>query len=805
MFKNLTVTALRNIWRNKFYMSINILGLAIGMAVCLVIMLFVQYELSFEKNIPDMDRIYRVLTVDKALGTHHQRVGITMPALGPSLPETFPEVENAMRLSGGQPMLLSVDDQPGINVENVRASDPNFFEFFPYPLLAGDSATALATPFTIVLTESLASQLFGEESALGRTVRTGGGFELKVTGILQDLAETTHLQFDALGSLLTVANLARANRPPEVDTPIWLDRWQLVAMPTYLKLATGATAAGMDERLTQHIHDHSVGENFEITLQPLAEVHLHSADVIFDSIPNKGDYTTVLTFAGIALLILIIATVNYLNLATARSAQRAREVGIRKVVGSRRSQLIVQFLGESILVTFIALILSLPLTEAILPWLNSLVDTNIQLDLSTNGLFWLFLGGILITVGALSGLYPAFVLAGFRPVTVLRGSFKSGQKGVALRRGLVVFQFALSIALIGATLIIQQQIGYIRSKDLGYDRQQIVFFDMVDPTMGANIELFQQELDNHSSVVSSGTGWNIPGRTFGRTTIRPEGATDEDIWVWSQLTVSPEYIETLAMNFVQGRNFDRAMATDTTDAVLINETAVHMLGWDDPLNRRLYFGPNDSLGVQVIGVLGDFHFAGLHQNIEPVVVFPAITNPGSLLVVRLEKGGIKESMAMIESAWDTHFPGYPFTYSFLDDTYNNLYQQDLNTGKLVNVFSLLAIFIACLGLFGLSSHATSQRTKEIGVRKVIGATALKIIRLLVADFIKWILLANLVAWPLAWWAADRWLANFAYRIDIGILPMIIASLGALAVALATITAQTWRTASINPARALRYE
>lgn len=805
MFKNYFKIFIRNISRFKLYSIINIGGLAVGMAACILILLFIQRELSFENMHSKADRIYRVLTIDKALGTHNQRVGITMPALGPALPEAFPEVEATLRLTGGGRTLLRYQDRPAVYAEQMRSADANFFDFFDFPLLQGDPATALAEPYCIILTETLAKQIFGDEDPMGKTVRTGNGNDLKVTGILKDLPDNTHLEFDALGSIATVAAIARANQPPNSTQPVWVELWQLIAMPTYARFAEGASVEGFAEKFTKLSRDNGVSENFEITLQPLLDVHLHSTDVIFDPVSNKGNINNIYIFSAIALLILLIAAVNYMNLSTARSTERAREVGMRKVVGSRRAQLLGQFIGESLLTTFVALLLALPLASLALPWLNNLTVSQMVMDLAGNPLLVVFLVAMLIAVGVLAGLYPAFVLAGFKPVTVLKGSFKSGSKGIILRRALVVIQFTLSIALIGVTAIIQKQLHYVQSKDLGYNREQVLIFDMYDQTMGQNLETFRTELLQHSAFVSAAASGNVPGRTFGRTRVRPEGVSDEDIWIWSVFAAAPETLPTLGMEIASGRNFSREMATDTAGVVLMNETAARQLHWENPLGKRLYFGQQDSTGVEVIGVVKDFHFAGLHQNIEPVVIFPLSNFPGNLVAARIQPGRIPEAMEIAEKAWQKVYPDHPFNFGFLDDEFDNLYRSDMNTGKIVNIFSALAILIACLGLFGLASHSTAQRIKEIGVRKVLGASTGTIIRLLVTDFVRWVVLANLFAWPIAWLAASRWLEGFAYRINVDPLLFLIASLAALLIAVITVISQSWRAALINPARALRYE
>ncbi len=805
MLKNHLRVFLRHLNRHKRYAFINISGLAVGMAACILIVLFIQRELSFEDMHGAADRTYRVLTIDKALGTNNQRVGISMPAMGPALPESFAEVEASLRLTFGGQTLLRYEDRPAIYAEQLRSTDPNFFDFFDYPLLQGDPRTALVEPYSIVLTESLARQLFGDVAPLGKTLRSGSGADLTVTGVMADLPDNTHLAFDALGATATIAAQSSANQPPGSTQPPFLETWQAIAMPTYVKFKPGVSPEGFDERFTQLARDNNVGENFDVHLQPLRDVHLQSADIIFDPVTNKGDIKSVYIFGAIALLTLLIAVVNYMNLATARSLDRAKEVGMRKVLGSDRSQLVRQFLSESLLTTSLALGLAVGLALVARPWLSALSGTPLTLDLNTGLLLAGFLVVLLVVVGILAGLYPAFALASFKPLSVLKGAFRSTKQGRALRVSLVVFQFALSIALIGSTAIIQKQLRYIQTRDVGYQREQVVLFDMLDQNMAESLPVFREALVQHSSIVAAAPSGNVPGRTFGRTRVRPEGVSDEDIWIWSQFGVSPETLPTLGMEMVAGRNFSRERGTDSTGVALVNETAVRQLGWDEPLHKRLYFGPQDSVGTEVVGVVRDFNFANIHQNIEPVVIFPLNTSPGNLLAVRIQAGQIPEALAAAEATWREVYPDYPFAYSFLEEEFNNLYARDRTTGQIVNIFSILAILIAGLGLFGLASHATVQRTKEIGVRKVLGASSPRIIRMLVGDFVRWVALANLIAWPLAWYASERWLDGFAYRIDVDPLLLLLATGIALVVSVLTVLGQSWRAAAMNPARSLRYE
>ena len=795
----------RHVRRQPVYAGINIVGLAIGMAACILILLFIQQEVSHESMHSKGSQVYRVLTVDKALGTNNQRVGITQPAVGANLAGAFPEIEAASRLTYGSQTLLRRGSDTPIYAEELREADPNFFEFFDYPFIAGDPETALSEPFNLVLTETLATALFDKENPLGQTITDGSGAEFIITGVLKDLPSNTHLSFDALGTMLTTASQARASQPPNATNPIWIDSWQMVAMPTYARFAPGVSAEGMDERITQWIRDNGVPENFEITLQPLLDVHLGSSDVIFDPVQNKGDRNTVTVFGVIALLILLIAIVNYLNLATARSTDRAREVGMRKVVGSTKGQLIAQFLSESVFTAVTSLILAIVIAWVSIPLLNSVAGSHVSIN-SGNAFYLLgFFVTLILLVGVLAGLYPAFALSGFKPVSVLKGSFKTSKQGRYVRVGLVVFQFVLSIALIGTTGMVQKQLRYIQNMDMGYDREQVLLFNMVDQTMQQDQLTFTDQLKTNSSFSSVATSSGVPGRTFGRTGLQPEGTSSEERWIWSRLAVAPETLPTLGIELASGRNFDRDRPADETGAVLINETAVRQLGWDNPLQKRIFFGPQDSTGSAVLGVVKDFHFAGIHQNIEPLVILPLGQQVGGTVIARVESGRVSDALEAAESAWAAVYPDYPFTYSFLDEEFQQIYQSDQATGKVINIFSSLAIFIACLGLFGLVSFSTTQRTKEIGVRKVLGASSQSVIKLLIFDFVRWVALANLIALPIAWIASNKWLGSFAYHIEVDPVVLGVASLITLAIAAGTVVLQSWKTANMNPVSALRYE
>jgi len=805
MIKNYLKIAIRNILRHKAFSVINILGLTIGITACLLIVLFVRYEYSYENMHSKAERLYRVLTIDSALGTNKQRVGITMPPLGPAMKENIPEIEDALRISGGRQSVFQYNGEEGITSDNARAADAIFFQLFDYPLILGNRETALVDPYSIVLSESLAEMIFKNRPAFNEELDAGGGLILTVTGIMEDMPSNTHFTFDALVSLSTFESLARANQPEGSTQPIWLESWGLVAMPTYILLREGASTEGLPERLTALCRDNDVSENFDITLQPIRDVHLHSTDIIFDPIGNKGDIKNIYIFSAIVFLILLIAAVNYMNLSTARSMQRSKEVGMRKVVGSSLSQLRSQFIGESLFISFISLILAIPLVDIAIPALNSIAGTSITFNLGQLQTLILPMLAIWAFIGVVAGFYPALILSSFKPVTILKGAYQKSKGGVLLRKLLVIFQFTLSIALIGLSIIIQQQMHFIHTKDLGYNKEQIVSFNMRDQELYDNIETFRSMLNEHTGIESSARTTNLPGRTFGRTGVNPEGTSEDDIYIWRNFSISPEFIPTMDMKIAEGRNFDKELDAHIGTRVLINQTAARQLGWDIPVGKRIFFGDTDSLGSEVIGVVKDFHTDGLQQPIEPIIIYKLADSTGGTVVARIKEGQLHNTMDYINTSWKNLFPDKPMNFQFLDESIDNLYRRDIRTGTVVNIFSGFAIFVACLGLFGLASYSISQKMKEISIRRILGASSPSVIRLLVFNFLKLVLLANIVALPLAWFASRQWLQGFSYRVNLNLTTFIIAAIISVFASIITVSFQTLKAAHSNPADTIRYE
>ncbi len=795
MFDNYLKITLRNIRKHKIYSFINIAGLTVGMVACIAIYLYVQAELSYDRFHTKSERIYRVLTIDKALGVSNNLVGITIPPLAPALIEELPEIENAARilLQGRTPLLK---DGVRYYSDNFAYTEPSFFEIFDFTLRDGDPHSALAQPNTAVLTEHMARSLFGDDSYLGNTFDLVDGTAVQVTGILDEVPEHSHLQFDVLVSVSqsdTASPLARA-----------MQTWGLIAVPTYVVLdeeKTNIQLQELDEKMVALLRDNDVSENFLVTTQPLHEVHLHSNDILFDDHNlGKGDSGYVYSLSAIGVFILLIAAFNFMNLATARSANRAREVGMRKVVGAHKTQLVRQFLGESLLLCLLSFVAALLLIWLVGDYFNS--SFNLVLDIPKLFTIPVFVVMLLLTaaVGLFSGSYPAFVLSSFMPTTVLKGTFTSSAQGVFLRRALVVLQFSISIGLIISSGIVYQQIKHIHTRNLGYSREQVVTLPLTFE-MASNFTPFVERLSENPAILSYASSGSVPGRQLGRRGITPEGASEEDTWIVSVMSIDEFFLETLAITLAAGRNFSREYGTDQNEAIIINQATAKAIGWESALDKTIRMGGADR---KVIGVIEDYHFATLRYQVEPLVL---TFQPGANATVSLKITGenIPETLEYIEHTWNEFYPDFEYGYSFLDEEFEQLYRGEENFGKMAMAFTLLAIFIACLGLYGLASHTVRQRTKEIGIRKVLGSSIPTLTLHLTREFFALIALANLFAWPAAYLVMKRWLQGFAYRIDIGLGIFILAGIAALFIASMTISYQAIKAALTNPVDALRYE
>jgi putative ABC transport system permease protein len=775
--------ALRKIKRHKSYSFINLSGLAIGMACCFLVFLWVQDELSFDRFHSNAKEIYRVLH-------NPQDTDIYNPygsgPLGPALKADYPEIINFTRSFGEVNAPLKYRDQ--VFNGKVRGVDNSFFEIFTFPFIKGDPKNCLSEPHSIVLTEKMAFKLFNEEDPLGKTVRFEwwvGWFDLKVTGVIQDVPSNTHIRFDYL-------------LPFEFVTwsGMTIKDWDVVAYQTYVLLPKNADPSAVQEKIAGTVKRHFQESPYTLYLEPLTRIHLFN-------FTGGGAITYVYIFSIIGALILGIACINFMNLSTARSMERAREVGMRKVVGSTRTQLIKQFLGESVLLSFISFILALILVHALLPSVNNIVGKQLTLSYSGSPLF-IFLGMAFLT-GIVSGSYPAVFLSSFRPVTVLKGSVKSGSQNIRLRKLLVIGQFVVSIALITGTIIIYQQLVYMRNTDMGINKSHVINMELRGSLRKKYSTIKSELLRNPDITAVCATNGSFSTRV-GSDKFGWKGKPEDQRIFMSIHSVDFDYQKIFDIKMAQGRYFSRDFPTDLSDGIIVNETAAKIMGMESPIGQRISCSIpfSSQKSGTIIGVVKDFHFRSLHEKIDPLVLVIA---PGWFMdvYIRMKPENVPETLGFIEKTIKGLAPDFPFEYSFLDEDIDNLYKAEQQIGNLVRYGTFLAIVIACLGLFGLASFTAEKRTKEIGIRKVLGASISGIVLLLTKEFTKWVIVANLLAWPIAYFVMRGWLQNFAYHINIGLWTFLLAAALALVTSLITVSFQAVKTAASNPVDSLRYE
>ena len=826
LLKSYVKVAWRNALRHRGYAALNIFGLALGMACSLLILLYVQDELSFDRFHRDAEHIYRVnwdFNWNNAEGTGPG----TPPPLARTLAEELPDVRLATRLFRVSRMIVRQEETlrpkagnpTAFSERQIVAADSNFFQMFDFPLLEGDPRTALAAPNSVVLSESTARKYFGDEPALGRRLTIGESRQVfqrfydsafTVTGVVADVPHNSHIQFDLLTSMPS---------HPEVAQFDWSWVWML--MTTYVKLEPGTDVAALDASIpdlvmrrggdalrrigTNYKDLLEAGGRFTFVFQPMTEVYLRAPAIgnRFGPVGN-GSYVTIA--ATIAVFVLLIACINFMNLATARSATRSREVGVRKVLGSPRRMLVGQFLAESMVFSLLAVPLALALVLVAFGPFNQLTGKSLELSLLRPA--WLPLVVVLlpVVVGLVAGSYPGIYLSSFRPIQVLKGTFRPGGGTKRLRHALVVFQFAMTIALIVFTLLVREQLDYMRSVDVGFDREGIVLIDNENDRLGERAEVFKERLKRRPEFLNASISTGIPPFSGFGDGYRAEGEGNEDINLNSYLT-DEDLIPTLGIDVVDGRGFSRDRAAEA-ESVILNEAAVRALGLTEPIGKRLIYpgGPGE---FEIIGVMRDFNFVTLRFPVTPFALFHRSSETygvsSSYVVVRLAGGELAPALSLLESEWKSVAPDMPFEYSFLDETYDEQYRNDRRLGRLFGVFSALAVIIACLGLLGLAAFAAEQRTKEIGIRKVLGADVPGLAALLSKDFLKLIAFAFVVAALPAYLAMQSWLEDFVYRVEVGPGLFVLTGALVLIVAVLTVSYQSVRTALSDPVKSLRYE
>jgi len=791
MVKNDFKMALRNIHRQKVFAFINILGLSVGIACCLMIFLFVRDELSFEKFHTNSKRIHRTIIDEFVDGTWEHNAG-SPDLLGPALVDEYPEFVSCVRLFN-PPWIDKWTVAKGKKYfyeQNLFFADPAIFEVFTFPLVRGNPDTALQDPNSLVITEKIAQKYFGAEDPMGKILTIQDAVEVKITGIAKDVPPNTHFRFDFLSSFDSMPYKWAMNT------------WRTQQFYTYVLLDKEYSQDQLDAKLSAFTKKHFGKQtNMALRLQPIGDIHLHSQHFNQDLARNNSDIAYVYIFSTIAAFILAIACINFMNLSTARSAKRAREVGMRKVMGAYRRQLIKQFMGESFFFTLLATVLSLILVLLFLPKLNSLTGKSIALTLGNVQFLGGSLAAIILIVGFFSGSYPAFFLSRFQPINTLKNDFSTGKKGILFRGTLVFLQFTVTIGLIIGTFIVHSQIQYCLNKNLGFEKESVVILPMRSGSLTAQYGSFKNELRQNASVLNAAGSSTVPGQSVGSRGMFPEG----NLWYpRNSIFVDYDFIPTLGIEIIAGRNFSRDHPTDMEDAYIVNEAAVKSFGWDQPIGKKIIWAGDKNKKGHVVGVIRDFHYASFHEKIAPLVLHMS-TGVSSYLSIRLQGNNIFKSMSWLKTKWKEFYPGHPFDYFFLDEGFNKLYKSEEKMGTLFRFFTVLGLIISCLGLYGLSSYLLEQRTKEIGIRKVLGASMPRILFTVSKEFLRWVVLANVVAWPVIYFAMKQWLANFAYRISIPFLSFLLSAFIVVTVALLTIGYQCIKTALTNPVDSLRYE
>jgi putative ABC transport system permease protein len=783
MLKNYFKVAFRNLKRNPGYSVINIAGLAIGMACCILILLWVQDELSFDKFHTNKDQLYRVITQDQ--DARGDTGNSTIPySLAPILKQEFPEITEFTRYQDLSWLIncsFSYDEKKFYEPEFFLA-DPSFFQMFSFTFLKGDPKSALQDPHSIVLTEDTAHKYFGDEEPLGKVLKINNRRDLKVTAVIKNPPHNSEFQFDLVSPIQFLGEQM-------------LNSWAWESF-SYLQLQPNTNVEALREKIAGSLTKHSPQTwiKSKVNIRPITKIHLFQ---------GRGDIKLVYIFSTIAFFILIIACINFMNLATARSAKRGREVGLRKVVGAQKRQLISQFFSESMVLSFIAAIFAVILMLAVLRPFNNLTSKPLSLNIFHNPALFIVFLGLTLLVGLISGSYPALFLSAFQPIQVLKGSSAGRSGGALFRKILVIVQFSISIVLIIGSMVVGQQLRFIQNKKLGWNREDVIAMP-INNELSQGYQAIKHELETNPNILSVTAASTIPTNIGNTNPIRWEGMEGDEPKSIKFVVTDHDYVKTFGMNVLQGRDFSRQYETDTT-GFLVNEEAVRFMKLEDPVGKQVQF-----MGVEgkIIGVVEDFHFMHMSQPIIPLIITIHPENYGYFLqyiFVKIGAGNIPKTIDYVKSVCNTYAPHFPFKYKFVDDDFNNMYIYERYVARISGYFTILAVFIACLGLFGLASFMAEQRTKEIGVRKVLGASEPSIVALLTKEFTKWVLIATLIAWPAAYYAMSKWLNNYEYRIPLFWWIFAAAGLAGLVISFLTVSYQAIRAARANPVDALKYE
>ncbi|WP_254561282.1 ABC transporter permease [Dyadobacter diqingensis] len=789
MIRNYFVTAFRYLWKQKGFSIINLIGLSIGLCVCYFALSFVAFELSYDSYHEKSDRIYRLVTdVETPNGKDYLSTTATM---APAIQEAFPEVQSAARIF--LDYLIIQKDQEHYGEEKIAYADSSIFSVFTFPLLSGNPHTVLKAPYSIVLSETAAQRYFGNKNPLGKTLRINGKEPAQVTGVMKDIPQNSHFRVDMLVSMSTLGEE-------------WMHNSKRFFFYTYLLLPEGYDPAKLTAKLPDFVKTHidQKAGKYSLALEPLKSVYLDGKPRGSKSGSSvAGNRSHVYIFSFVAAFVLFIACFNFVNLTTALSIQRAKEIGVRKVLGTTRKLLVFQFLVEAVLITLASFVVAVLLCSTLVPFFNDLAGKTISSGIFQNVHYLFALLAAAVLIGVFSGIYPAFFLSRFQPVSTLKGGFVSATQGIAFRKVLVVAQFSISIILIVATIVVYQQLHFMQNQELGFKKEHNLVIDFqYDGQVVDHYESLKDKLTGLPGVTAASISSSIPGRSNHLFPTKIENIGNEMQEFQSDTYfVDYDFLKQFQISVTAGRAFSKEFATDLREAILINETAVKSLGFSDPsqvIGKR--FSQLSANGL-VIGVVKDFHFRSFQEAVQPLTlrVAPSFF---TFLTLNVSSQNMPESIKMIESKWKEFVPDLPLVYFFADEAYNNQYRDEQRFGKLFICFATLAILISCLGLLGLSAFSITQRTREVGVRKVMGASVGGIVKLLSVDFIKLVFVSTLIAIPVAWFGMDRWLRDFAYRIDMPWWAFIAAGFIAVVIAVATVSFQAIKAALMNPVKSL---
>ncbi|MCF8369050.1 MAG: ABC transporter permease [Bacteroidales bacterium] len=803
MFKNYLISTLRNLYKRKTYSLINIFGLAIGMACFLLIYLYISDELSYDKHHKNADNIYRLVNIYDFEGVGENSASAPFPVAF-TLQNDFPEViRNVVRLFNFQAPRSFVEyEEKKFNEKRFFFADSTYFSIFDHHFIQGNPKNALDKIGSLVITQSMAKKYFANEDPIGKSVKFEGGLSLVVTAVIEDVPEESHFKFDFMGSMSSLRNMFGGQLP---KTWVWNPCW------TYLLLGENTDPNILEEKFPEFVQKYfydAEKDNVSMYLQPLTDIHLKSK-LDYELAPNN-DLTSIYVLSAIAIFLLIIAVINYMNLATATSAGRSKEIGIKKVAGANKQQLIIQFIGESIILTLIALLISLLIIEIVMPVFNNFTGKNIGFtDLLTIENMAMMLG-LGVFIGFISGVYPAFYLSTFSPVQVLKSQIKQGTKSGMARKALVITQFAISITLIIGTLIIGDQLDFMRNADLGFEKDNIIVLPINNTPVARTYESFKKELLQNPNILSVTIMDDIFGAAHNTHEFRPEGYPEDQWQFYPALVVQYDFLKTFGIKIIAGRDYNEANRTDPEKGILINEAMVNHMGWENPqaaLGKKFRSLQGEE---RVIGVFNDFHQTSLHEAAGPFVLNMKET-PGAIrffmkyMAIKISEGSDQTALSLIEDKWREVAPDRPFEYFYLEDELAELYKDEENLSKLSVLFTLIIMFIAALGLVGLASYMAEQKTKEIGVRRVLGATTLSIIKRLSMEFVWLILIASVLAWVLAYIIMADWLNHFPYQTTLNWVIFVLATLVSLLIALVISGIRGWIAAQADPVETLKYE